>query len=353
MITAQLDDLPLWLNLILFGAGALAIWFAGVRLSRFADVIAARTGVARAFIGAILLGGITSLPEGATTITASAIGNAPLAVNNIFGGVAMQVAILAVADIALPGPGLTSRIREPVVLLQGMLLVLILTVAAAAMTSGEVALAGVGTGSAAIFAASTLAFYLIHQHPSRDTWTPEAQPREPAPQADRSSAEITNEAQRHSTRRVLIYTGLAALVILIAGFVVAKAGDVLAEQTGLGASFVGFLFVAVATSLPEASTTLSAIRLGRHGMAFSNIFGANILDLSLLFLADIVFPGGPVLSEVGRFSLFGALLGIGVTTIYLIGLLEKRKRRVLGAGIDSHLVLLLYAAGMYLLYTMR
>lgn len=347
------DTLPLWLNLCVLAAGAGAIWFAGVRLARYADAISERTGVGKAFIGALLLGGITSLPEGATTVTASAIGSAPLAVNNIFGGVAMQVALLAVADVIIAGRALTARVEEPVVLLQGALLVLILTLAAAGMAAGDVEVFGVGLWTSAIFAVSLVAFYLIHQHPSRSTWALEAAPGAAAAEAHESGRETGNSARSLTTRRLLVFTSLAGLVILVAGIAVARSGDALAEQTGLGASFVGILLVAVATSLPEASTTLSAVRLGQYGMAFSNIFGANILDLALLFLADIAYAGGPILNEVGRFSLVGALLGTLVTGVYLAGLLEHRKRSVLAAGVDSHLVLLLYLGGMYLLYTMR
>jgi hypothetical protein len=37
--------LPLWLNLVLFGAAGAAVWAAGTRLARYADTIANRTGI--------------------------------------------------------------------------------------------------------------------------------------------------------------------------------------------------------------------------------------------------------------------------------------------------------------------
>lgn len=351
------EDFPLWLNLVLFGAGAAVIWLAGTRLSRYADAIAERTGVGKAFIGALLLGGITSLPEGATTVTASALGSAPLAVNNVFGGVAMQVAILAVADAVVPGHALTGRIRKPSVLLQGALLVLVLTLAAAGIALGETPVLGVGAWSTAILGTSVFAFYLIHQHRSRETWEPEAPPtgraREEEEGEGEDGSEAGNSAQELSTRRLVLYTAAAALVILVAGYGIARSGDALAVQTGLGESFVGLLFLAVATSLPEVSTTLSAARMGQFAMAFSNIFGANILDTAVLFIADLAFPAGPVLGEVGTFSLVGALLGIVVTAVYLVGLVERPRRVVLGMGVDSLVVLILYFGGVFLLYTLR
>ena len=95
---------PLWLNLtILVGAAAL-IWVAGTRLADYADVFSERTHLSDAFLGLILLGVATSLPEVATTLTASLIGNAQLVSANLFGGVALQIAVLAIIDlIALRG----------------------------------------------------------------------------------------------------------------------------------------------------------------------------------------------------------------------------------------------------------
>jgi cation:H+ antiporter len=346
--------LPLAANVALFALGALVIWVAGTRLARYADAIAERTGTGRAFIGALLLGGITSLPEIATTITASAIGNAPLAVNNLFGGVAMQVAVLAAVDVIVRGRALTARVDGAVVLLQGALLVVILTLAAAAIAVGDVSLAGVGAWTTAILVASIGAFFLIHRHRSASLggWRVTPTPADVDDQA-RARDHAHRAPAAGSTRALVAKIVAAGAAILVAGILVARTGDVLAEQSGLGASFMGVLLVAVATSLPEASTTIAAVRLGQYEMAFSNIFGANILDLAVLFLADAVFVGAPVLSEVGRFSLTAALLGILLTGIFLAGLIERRERVVLAAGVDSHVVLAVYLGGMVLLYTMR
>lgn len=348
----QFQALPLWLNVALFGAAAGAIWMAGTRLSRYADEIADRTGVGKAFIGALLLGGITSLPEAATTVTAAATGSAPLAVNNILGGVAMQITVLAVADAVVPSSALAARVGKPSVLLQGALLIIVLALAAMGIALGDVSLLGVGLWPSGILGTSILAFFLIHEHRSRETWEPESKSRY-GRQSEKGGTHTRDTSGDRSMSRLMLLTAAAGLAILIAGFVVARTGDALAEQTGLGQSFVGVLFLAIATSLPEVSTTLSAVRMGEFAMAFSNIFGANILDISVLFLADVAFREGPILGEVGRFSLVGALLGIVVTAVFLVGLLERRRRKVAGVGLNSLLVLLLYAGGIFVLYTLR
>ena len=348
----------LWLNLAIFLGSAVLIWFAGTNLSRYADTIAERTGIGRAFIGALLLGGITSLPELASTVSASALGNAPLAVNNLFGGVAMQVAILAVADAFVPAHPLSRLVKNSSPLLQGALLIVILTIAVAGITVGDANVLGVGVTTSLIFLTALVAFYLVHKHEEHDAWTV-AQSEEDEEAANEKSTDDTQEEtaeaskETPSTRTLVLKTAGAALVILGAGYVLAKVGDALASQTGLGSSFVGAVLVAVSTSLPEVSTTFSAVMLGQYGMAFANIFGTNILDVAVLFVADLVYPKGPVLSEVGKFSIAGIVIGMGVTAVYMAGLLLRRDRVLWRVGIDSLLVLLLYGGGLVVLYTLR
>jgi cation:H+ antiporter len=141
-----------------------------------------------------------------------------------------------------------------------------------------------------------------------------------------------------------------SLVVLAAGFVVTQTGDAVAAQTGLGSSLVGFVLVAISTPLPEVSTTLTAARFGAYGLAFSNIFGTNVFDLGLIFLADLVYAGGPVLNEVGQFAVLGAVLGLIVTLVYLVGIIERRDAVIWRLGPDSFLVFLLYSGGLVLLY---
>lgn len=51
----------------------------------------------------IFLGIATSLPEIATTVTGAQMGSASLVAGNLFGGVARQIAVLAIADVVAVG----------------------------------------------------------------------------------------------------------------------------------------------------------------------------------------------------------------------------------------------------------
>lgn len=341
------EQWPLWLLALAFIGAAAVVWMAGTRLSRAVDAIATRTGIGHAFAGLLLLGGITSLPEVAVSVTASLSGEAVLAVNNVLGSVAAQVALLALADALIGREALTSVVVAPIVLLQAVLNILLLAVVAAAITAGDVAFLGAGAWSWGLFAGYVVSMWMLARYQGRTPWT--AQPSKAAP-ADRAEEE---KGERTPLRRLVWRTTLSALLILAAGWLLSRTGSAAAAQTGLGSAFFGATFVAVATSLPEISTMVAAVRLRRYEMALGDIFGTNLFNAALVFLTDLLAPGPPLLSHVGAFSAFGALLGLVLTALFLAGVVERRDRTVLRMGIDSLAALLVYGGGVALLYALR
>jgi Ca2+/Na+ antiporter len=347
---ALFDDFGLGINIAIFAAAAVAVWLAGTRIANCTDELAERLGLSRALLGVLLLAVVTSLPEIATSFTAARAGNADMAVNNLLGSIAMQVAVLALADLAISKRPLTAVVPDPVVLLQGAVNVGLLSLVAMAIVVGDRAFFAGGYWSWGLGIASVYGFIKVSEGNNRHPWIVNPEDKEVAakreggndrPMGDFSRARLTGE------------TVGSALVILVAGYIVATVGDALAEQTGLGSSFVGVALVAIATSLPEASSVFAAVRRGLYTMAISGILGTNILNVLLLFSVDMVASGEPVLNKVGAFATVGALLGAVVTAIFLIGLSERQDRRIWRMGTDSVAVLLVYLGGLYLLYTMR
>jgi cation:H+ antiporter len=346
----EFDSYSLSTNLAVFAAAAACVWVAGTRLAGAADAIAARTGLTQAFVGLLLLGVATSLPEIATTVTAALIGNAALVAGNLFGGVALQIAVLAIADVVAVRGALTFFTPQPVLLFQGVMLLLLLSLALAGAVLGEpLSLAGIG-GTTVLL----LLGYVATVRFSRGDYLPRWKATtEPTVDGNRSTHVTEDALGRASTVRLTAETLVSAAVILGAGWVLASIGDVLATQTGLGASFVGVALVAASTSLPELSTTLGAVRRGNYAMAVSNILGTNCLEVALFFVADACYREGPILAATDRSALFAGSIGLVVTAIFLLGLLERRDRTVLRMGVDSFAVLIVYGAALIGLYTLR
>ena len=344
-------EFPLWANLLVFGIACAVVWLAGVRLARWAGALSTATGVGEAILGIILLGGITSLPEVAVSVTGAMRGDIALSVNNLLGGLAFQVTILAVADVFVGRDALTSVNAQPAVLLQGTLDCLMLTVVALAIAVGDVALPiGAGAWSSSLLPLYVVGVVLMARARGHRAWrparTPHSEPRE-------HREESNGEEKSLSVRALVLRISIAAGVVLVAGAAATLSAEGIAEQTGLGASFVGVALLAAATSLPELSTAIEAVRLRRYSMAFGDVFGTNLVDVVLILLVDLVASGPPVINTLGDFSLVAALLGVLLTMIYVVGLIERRDRVVLRMGVDSVAVVLVYAGGLYLLYQLR
>ena len=356
----NLNDSSLTLVTGLFIAASGLVWFAGTRLSRYADTFAEKTGIGHAIVGALLLGGITSLPEVATTITASSIGDAKIAINNLFGGVALQVTLLVVADISIGKRSLSSSLTSDSIYLQGIVGVLLLSAAVAIMVVGDLAIWHIGVGSVLIMIMFFSGFSIVSYLESIHWWTSDPERRTDIQtvkeSVDPQHAASDKDKARNGLSEVLksrlfLQLVFAALAVLVGGYFVVKSGEAIASQTGIGSSLVGAILVAISTSLPELSTTLSALKLKEYNMAFANIFGTNIFDVGLVFIADLFYTKGPILNEVSDFSIFAAVLGIALTTVYLLGLSIRYRNTLWRMGYDSMLVLAMYLSGLYVMVT--
>ena len=344
----DLIGLPIAGLLGIFAAAAALVWSAGTRLTHFVDAIADKTGLGKAFTGMLLLGGITSLPEVAAVSTSAAIGNAPLAVNNLLGTASVNLLLLAIADIIYGRDALTRVAASPATLMQGVLSMLLATIVAIFAAAGDIALWGFGAGSALLLAGAAAALWIASGFEGRHVWEVVGDDDdETSPAAGNAPGNPPRRGSRDwSLRKLVTATSLVAALILVGGIALSTSADALATKTGIQAGMVGFVLVGLSTSLPEISSITAAIRLRQYDMAVGDIFGTNLFNMALIFLADAIYAGDPLLSTVGRFEILGALLPVLLTGIFLVGLLQRRSTAVLRMGIDSASVLVVFTLGL-------
>jgi cation:H+ antiporter len=348
------ENFSVWTNAAVFLVAAATIWWAGTRLERDADRIARRTGLGHAFTGMLLLAAVTSLPELATTFTAVAIlGNPTLAVHNLLGGVALQTAILVVADAVKPRRGsLTFFSPRYILLIEGLGVVLLLQIAIGGITArGVPTIGSVSTWVIALAAAYLLLMYIVYRDRGHSRWTPSRMDDVPA-EVRREDA-TADEADPGSGPTPWVSFVTMSLLVLAGGWLATQTVDTLAEQTGLGSAFLGATALAAATSFPELSTTIAAVRNDRYVVAISNVFGSNAFDITLLVLAELLYTSGTIFAQVESTVVFAAAVGAVMTCLYLWGLMERQNRTVLRVGWDSAAAVLVYVVGVAVLYLIQ
>jgi cation:H+ antiporter len=127
--------------------------------------------------------------------------------------------------------------------------------------------------------------------------------------------------------------------------VLERSGDAIADHIGLSGVLFGATVLAAATSLPELSTGLTAVKNDDCQLAISDIFGGNAF-LPVLFLMATLLSGKAVLPQAQDTDIYLTALGILLTLVYAAGLLFRPQRRIARMGIDSLIVLILYAVGV-------
>lgn len=335
-------------NLGAFAVSAAVVWYAGSRLAYLSDALSDRLHLAKSLVGLLFLSLATSLPEVATTLTGAVQQNSELVLNNLFGGIALQTAILAMSDFWATR-SITSYPRKANHALEAMLVVLLLSIVLIFTQLGErISLAEVGLGSVIVAAVYGGAIALLRWYDDASDWVPVDLP-DPDPLPFPAPTGLREE----SLRALFWHTALAVLLILVFGLALVLLADRIAEQSGLGTSFVGVTLLAGATSLPELTTSLTAVRIGAYTMAISNIFGSNLIMVVLIFPADLLYRKSPILNDASLTVDLSLTFGILVTTIYLIGLIVRRKPRVGRVGLDSVLVLICFATSLWVYYLAR
>lgn len=341
---ADFSGLPLPLAAGAFLASAVVIALFGWKMTRQADVIADVTGLGEALMGALFLGGSTSLSGIVTSVTAAWQGYAELAISNAMGGIAAQTAFLAIADIAYRKANLEHAAASGANLIQGALLLTLLSIPVAAMSAPQVTVWGVHPASVLLIATYVLGLRLVSRARTEPMWTPR----------------LTRETKQDKVRTVRMERPeLVALwlrfaffgaAVCVAGYVVAESAIAMVSQAGISETVAGGILTAVATSLPELVTSVSAVRQGALTLAVGGVIGGNCFDVLFAAFSDFAYRGGSVYGALAEEQLFMVSVTMLLTGILLLGLLRREKYGIGNIGFESFLIIAVYASAFALLF---
>ncbi len=334
------------LNLALLAAAAITIGIFGWRLAATADKLADVTGLGEAIAGAILLGAATSLPGIITSTVTAWDGFPQLSVSNAIGGIAAQTAFLAIADITYKRANLEHAAASAPNILQAALLVALLSLPLIATTGPDVTMWGIHPATPILFGAYVYGMHLVRQAQNIAPWTPQQT-------ADTVEDEAEEECFDGSVSRLWLSFAINTAIVGVAGWVVARTGTAVAEQTGLSETAVGGILTAVSTSLPELVTSIAAVRQGALTLAVAGIIGGNCFDTLFLAVADIAYRPGSIYHHISDNQTFLMGLTIFMVSVLLMGLIRREKRGIANIGFESFLILVVYVGAVIFMFTAK
>jgi len=328
-----------WLK---FAICLVLILISGTQLSKYGDIIAEKVGLTRAWIGLILLASVTSLPELFTGISSVTIHNLPdIAAGDILGSCVFNLLLIALLD-ALHGPRPIFAVGEPThVLSAGFSIILLMIPGLAIITSP---LVDSGAIWISVYTPIIIVSYLVS---IRVIFLFE---KKKLTKLIEKKAEEMKYREISATRACSFFT-LNALVIIVAASWLPGIGGDIVRQAGLTNTFVGSIFVALATSLPELVVSISALRIGACDMAIANLLGSNLFNIFILGLDDIFFIKGPFFSSISPENLIAVFSAIAMTAIAMVGLTYRSARKQFKpASWEAVGMAGIYVLFLYLLY---
>ncbi|MGJ9459763.1 sodium:calcium antiporter [Oceanobacillus sp. CF4.6] len=151
---------------------------------------------------------------------------------------------------------------------------------------------------------------------------------------------------------VFVFFILAAIATVFAAMKLSKFADVISEKTAMGGMLVGTFLLAGATSLPEITTSFSAVIINNVDIAIGNMLGSNLFNLLILAGFDLYFRRKQLFNLVNRNHIYSAVLGLFLILMVTIALVFKIDYTILGIGVDALLILVIYIVGMILISRM-
>lgn len=296
---------------LLYSLVAVAVVLLSIKASKYIDLIDQKSNLSGAFLGGVLLSAVTSLPELFTSISATTLLAKPgLCMGNILGSNIFNLVVLAVMFIIF------VRGSHNAPLAKGHSMVLAYCITTYAVIALNMFLPEVFDFHVLTLSVTSIAIIICYalgvKYLSGESSGEGAQ----GPKEDDSNLTMRGIIVRF----VLCSIGLVGLSIWLTYL-----SDDIATSLGMGAGLAGALFLGVATSLPELSSTITLFRLRNYNIAVGNIVGSCLFNMIILTIADLLWVKGSIYTapdgDVKQMLIFGA-----VAMVSTMLALESRSR---------------------------
>ena len=322
--------------LLLFVASAILMVLSGTFLAKYGDALAGLMGWGRLWVGTILVATATSLPELLTNITAAGRGQPELAGGTILGANMVNMFILAMVALLWGGGRFFRQVAPEQKFLGSIATLLTVLAVLLGVVHVGVSLWQVGLASVIVVAVYLGGMRLVYA----------TRPHEAA----RSSG--GNPGNGPSRRRAWGLFCLASLGVMVAAPVLAYSAEQIADATGISTGFIGVVAVAIVAVTPEASTTITAVRIGAADLAVGTLYGSCAFNILILGLADPFYPDGTLLETLETAHIAAGLTAILLMSLGLGQIIIRGSNRYVPEVPTLVLMVLAYAGGLYAVHSL-
>lgn len=144
-------------------------------------------------------------------------------------------------------------------------------------------------------------------------------------------------------------------VIGYAGYFLSRYGDIIAEKSGVSASWIGLILLSTATSLPELVTGISAVTFAdAPNIAVGDVLGSTVFNLAILVMLDALYKRETLYSRAAQGHILSASLGAILIAFAGFSLLldQAGMSPAFGhVGLYSPFILLVYLVSLRAVYS--
>ncbi|MYL70428.1 sodium:calcium antiporter [Halobacillus litoralis] len=142
---------------------------------------------------------------------------------------------------------------------------------------------------------------------------------------------------------IFIIFFLAAILVVTAAVYLNQLGDVISKKSSLSGAVVGTFLIAGATSLPELTTSLTAVYIDNPDIAVGNMLGSNVFNLLILASMDLIYRKKRFFQRINpNANLPSAWTGLAFLIILSLSLLFPVPIQFFNIGMEMYIIVLFY-----------
>jgi cation:H+ antiporter len=145
---------------------------------------------------------------------------------------------------------------------------------------------------------------------------------------------------------------ICTAVIVYCGSRLSLYGDMIAEKTGMGRTWIGFIMLASVTSLPELITGISSVAItGVPNIAVGDVLGSCVFNMLIYAVLDVIYRPTPLSTKAHQGNILSAGFGILLLGLAATGLILGNRVSSLGwIGFYSPIIVVMYFAAIRLVF---